>query len=415
VGSRAIRLLMVGAFAVSASLLPGPPVTAAEPGNASFERTWNRTDRPVIEQHVNRTWMWGPQAFTGPMMEATTDRPGVGRQVQYFDKSRMELSLDPAVGPYSIWRVTNGLLARELVTGMLQLGDTDFEARPPATVNVAGDWDDPSGPTYASFELLLSIPALEPGAPVVERIDREGNVTADPGLAARGVTVAVHVPETGHSVASPFWEFMNASGLVATVGPPQVGALFPNPFYATGYPISEAYWANVKVAGEYRDVLMQVFERRVLTYTPDNPAGWQVEAGNVGRHYFEWRYGISPPEYVDDSFAAHSPLGPTPLGSAGDDQDAGATLVIANHGRSDLSVTIQGQTSTEITVEGCLDCPEGDRPPPACDQNAPRQSITLPAGSYAVSMSRAGAVQPLGGIWTLMPDSRYGACFFTFR
>ncbi|MEZ4570631.1 MAG: hypothetical protein R2849_09955 [Thermomicrobiales bacterium] len=34
---------------------------------------------------------------------------------------------------------------------------------------------------------------------------------------------------------------------------------------------------------------MQCFERRCLTYTPDNAPGWQVEAGNVGQHYYEWR------------------------------------------------------------------------------------------------------------------------------
>jgi hypothetical protein len=37
-------------------------------------------------------------------------------------------------------------------------------------------------------------------------------------------------------------------------------------------------------------VLVQVFERRVLTYTPSNPDGWKVEAGNVGQHYYTWRY-----------------------------------------------------------------------------------------------------------------------------
>jgi N-acetylmuramoyl-L-alanine amidase len=44
------------------------------------------------------------------------------------------------------------------------------------------------------------------------------------------------------------------------------------------------------VAGEYTDVLIQCFERRCLTYTPSNPIGWQVEAGNIGRHYHAWRY-----------------------------------------------------------------------------------------------------------------------------
>jgi hypothetical protein len=29
----------------------------------------------------------------------------------------------------------------------------------------------------------------------------------------------------------------------------------------------------------------------VLTFAPDNPAGWQVEMGNVGQHYVAWRYG----------------------------------------------------------------------------------------------------------------------------
>ena len=29
----------------------------------------------------------------------------------------------------------------------------------------------------------------------------------------------------------------------------------------------------------------------VLTYTPGNPPGWEVEAGNVGSHYHQWRYG----------------------------------------------------------------------------------------------------------------------------
>ena len=47
---------------------------------------------------------------------------------------------------------------------------------------------------------------------------------------------------------------------------------------------------KAKVGGKTLDVLIQAFERRVLSYTPSNPAGWQVEMGNVGRHYYEWRY-----------------------------------------------------------------------------------------------------------------------------
>ena len=39
-----------------------------------------------------------------------------------------------------------------------------------------------------------------------------------------------------------------------------------------------------------RPVFMQAFERRVLTYTPGNPAGFAVEFGNIGQHYAQWRY-----------------------------------------------------------------------------------------------------------------------------
>ena len=44
------------------------------------------------------------------------------------------------------------------------------------------------------------------------------------------------------------------------------------------------------VGGVEHDVLIQCFERRCLTYTPDNVTEWQVEMGNVGQHYYRWRY-----------------------------------------------------------------------------------------------------------------------------
>ena len=36
-------------------------------------------------------------------------------------------------------------------------------------------------------------------------------------------------------------------------------------------------------------MLVQLFERRVLTYTPSNPTQYQVEFGNIGQHYHAWR------------------------------------------------------------------------------------------------------------------------------
>ena len=273
------------------------PVAAAPPANQPFQRTWERTDQPVASLVANRTWMWGPEGFTGAMQENYSESPGGVRTVQYFDKSRMEIS-DPDADPNTIWYVTNGLLVMELITGEMQLGHATFQQYGPALVNVAGDHDDPTGPTYETFGTLLDKPALPNNQTITQRVDRDGVVTDDPALAAHGVFAAhrVQVPGIDHQVASVFWTFMNSNATIYENGNYTNDLLFENPFYATGYPVSEAYWAEVKVAETYQDVLMQCFERRCLTFNPGNGAGWQVEAGNVGQHYYHWRYVQVPEE-----------------------------------------------------------------------------------------------------------------------
>ena len=61
--------------------------------------------------------------------------------------------------------------------------------------------------------------------------------------------------------------------------------------FTTGLPISEAYWAQVRIAGKPETVLIQAFERRVLTYIPTYAPAWQVQMNNAGQQYYEWRYG----------------------------------------------------------------------------------------------------------------------------
>ncbi len=189
----------------------------------------------------------------------------------------------------SQWFVTNGLLAKELITGQVQVGDNRFEPRLPAGVNIAGDPDDPTGPTYATFARLTG--TVGPSTvSVTETVDRAGMVGTNPALGGH-TSYAHFVPETGHNIPSVFWD------LLQTRGPVQIGVelrtetLFDPTFFATGYPITEAYWVRARVGGTPKDVLVQAYERRVLTYTPDNPEGFQVEMGNIGRHYHQWRYG----------------------------------------------------------------------------------------------------------------------------
>lgn len=283
-------------LSVLLGLLPAPAL-AATPGtilNPAMVRTWNRTDLPVAEGRVSRTWMWGTAIEVQPV-EAYVQAEGGQRQVYYFDKGRMEIT-HPIGDQTSPWYVTAGLLAKEMVTGEEQVGDDQFVPLAPARINVAGDLDDPTGPTYATFHALLGYQPVPLDWTLIQTVDRAGHIGTDPALAAYGVTAATLVPQTNHTVASVFWEFMNSSGLVYEDGQYVTDRLFPNPFYATGYPLTEAYWSTVRVGGVAKRVLIQVFERRVLTYTPDNPAGWQVEAGNVGRHYYLWRYGRPLPQ-----------------------------------------------------------------------------------------------------------------------
>lgn len=282
---------MVSCLLIGSGLLSVSAYAQNDDPRSEFYYTWARSDGPIALFLVNRTWVWGPGPYSEWMTERYVDAPGNERDVQYFHKSRMEIN-DPEGDRSSPWFVTNGLLARELITGRLQIGDNQQLQREPAAVQIAGD-QHPDSPTYAQLAPLLNWTALPEGAPLTQRLRSDGSVEAIDALAGYGANAAYYVPETSHTVASPFWEFMNSKGVVYQDWLYQEGLLFPNPFFATGFPIAEAYWVQVPVAGVSQDVLVQCFERRCLTYTPGNPQGWRVEAGNIGQHYYKWRYGES--------------------------------------------------------------------------------------------------------------------------
>lgn len=268
---------------------------ATQPANNAFFRTWERTERPVSDRAANRTWMWGPVAVTGAITEPYLEAPGGYREVQYFDKTRMEIN-NPLADPDSLWYVTNGLLAKELITGRVQVGNLSHVDTEPSRSQIAGDRH-PASPTYLTLSHLLDEPARPVGEVIIEQLtidDGDYQVEEVPELGAYDVEAGYHVAETGKTIAEPFWDFMNSSGPVHQDGINVLGRLFEDPVFATGFPITGAYWVNVPVGGEWRDVLLQCFERRCLTYTPGNPNGWEVEAGNIGRHYHQFRYGQAP-------------------------------------------------------------------------------------------------------------------------
>ncbi len=257
-----------------------------------FADLWAPLDKPVDTGAVQRTWNWGPNAFAVTTEPYAQSQQGE-RLVVYFDKARMEIT-NPYGDPSSAWYVTNGLLVTEMITGQVQLGDKTFQDRIPAQIPVAGDPDDTFGPTYATFSTLLKAPPLPNGSVITQTLARNGTVGSNADLAAYGVTAVNLVPETQHRIASVFSAFLNSTGTIYQGGQYVTGKLYDPAFYETGYPITDPYWARVKVAGTVKDVLVQCFQRRCLTYTPSNPDGWKVEMGNVGQHYYRWRYGSLP-------------------------------------------------------------------------------------------------------------------------
>ncbi len=257
-----------------------------------FGRTWLTADEPVTNLVTQRTWLWGPHSYdlrAEPYSEAEHGY----RLVAYYDKSRMEIT-NPFGDRQSEWFVTNGLLVNELISGQMQVGDNDFEPREPAEVPVAGDPVENDGPTYASFTGLIDVDGLEDGQLLTQTLDRDGNVSEDSDLGDYDVTTTQFIPETGHAIADVFWEYLNSTGTLRQGGQYVEGRIFSPTFFATGFPVTDPYWARVTVNRTEQDVLIQCFERRCLTYTPDNDPGWQVEMGNVGQHYYRWRYDAEP-------------------------------------------------------------------------------------------------------------------------
>jgi len=261
------------------------PVIPSGFADTAIKQIWQRADLAVQQQRAVRSWVWGPQIGDGRLESFN----GGQRLVQYFDKARMEIN-NVNGDRNSPWFVTNGLLVSEMVTGRVQTGDTTIESRTPNEEVLAGDPRvvNSDAPSYATLAMVLPPQADKTGQAVRTQLLRNG--TFQDITPPVNVSYAQYVPETHHNIPDVFRTFLNQSGLVYSGGRYSNGALF-DWVVAFGYPIGDAYWMRTNIAGVSQWSLVQPFERRILTYTPSNPAGYQVEMGNVGQHYYRWRYG----------------------------------------------------------------------------------------------------------------------------
>jgi hypothetical protein len=258
---------------------PTPLPTGLTKAPAAISDLWRKVDGTVGQNSNTRTWLYGPDVSKS-VAENYAESPGSQRNVWYFDKARLEINR-PSADAKSDWYVTSGLLPKELMSNKIQVGDNNFIAGPGAAqVAVAGDVNNnPNAPTYQTFSKVASLnndrrAVNRVGQAVQETLNVSGQVSQQKPPVA--VNYSYYEPTLGHNIPDVFMESFK---------------MLPREWlFIVGLPLSEPYWTKVKVNGVERDVLVQAFERRVLTYTPTNPAQWRVEMGNVGLHYRLWRY-----------------------------------------------------------------------------------------------------------------------------
>lgn len=265
----------------TAPIVPTPPTAQSAPPTPlpqsvdyaarTFQKQWHAGEGIAPN-------LWGP-SLVAPKLEAYRDPSGDDRLVQYFDKGRMELA-NPKDG-----MVTNGLLATELITGQIQIGNDAFQSHDPAAIPIAGDPDSP-GPTYATLNgraaNLLAPASSHIGMTVSATVSAAGDVSETTPTSSADVrkvatadtTVSIYDSVTQHNVPAAFAAYRAKTGLVVI-----------------GYAKSEPFVATFKIAGVQQQVVVQVFERRVLTYNAANGDAFKVEMGNIGQHYYRWRYG----------------------------------------------------------------------------------------------------------------------------
>lgn len=230
----------------------------------AFQQQW------VLGEAVTVNF-WGPLATASEgRTEYYKDAPAGQRLVQYFDKGRMEWADPPGLA-------TNGLLASEMIRGRVQFGDALFVSKPPPNIAIAGDPGN-AGVTYATLAGraagILAPAPNKTGAPITTVLSPVGDITdGEPSGAFGGYDDA-----TRHNVAAVFAAYRAKAGLESI-----------------GLAISEPFRSTFMVGGLPKIVLVQVFERRVLTYNPANALPLQVEMGNTGQHYFQWRYPVGAP------------------------------------------------------------------------------------------------------------------------
>jgi hypothetical protein len=170
-----------------------------------------------------------------------------GYAAQYFEKGRLEDHRAETTNPD--WAFMYGRLSAELM-----------ELDPQGAVSGA----------------RLTYGDLQEAAQAEQRVlppagFRGGTMPVEGGRAIFVPYDAALRPAPGQVVPLYFWTYLNRADLF------HGGWL-----HDVGLPMTSLFGTSVTKEGQARGILVQAFERAVLTYDPQNPAAWQVERANIG-------------------------------------------------------------------------------------------------------------------------------------
>lgn len=372
----AVLLLIITVSAVAWPALADPNDPESQPTiqiDPSIQAVWEQNDGQIVEGNLQRAWILGPEPIASSI-EYYPESPTGYRELVYYDKGRLELN-DPTSLPGSNWLVQGGSLVSEMLSGRVQLGEEEFVRRPLPQIAIVGDAGQPDAVTYADLaphstvyqaweekvrleqEQALASTQTDPNAPAAEEPAPETTnpeATPDetaPATVDEQATEQTEAPPEATAdpadesrellamAGRPVDELLTADGEIVDGGADSQGVTLKTLDQATdlyiasvfadwvetlpaptlnliGLPVTAPYWVQATIEGESQLVLIQAFERRILTYTPGNPDGWQVESANVGLHYRDWRGLVQPelPELVQ--LAAAIPFGEEVLRAA---------------------------------------------------------------------------------------------------
>ena len=274
-----LRLIgpVAGAAAVGAALLlipqapafgestgaPPAQATAASPQDTPTSPQPIPPERPVKFYPVDSTFLAyynqvdGPRVMGGAISPRTTSG---GATAQYFEKARLEDHRATNRTGNPTYDFEYGLLVDEMK----------------AIRSLAPIGGERSTVTYDALQT-----ASDPSQRVAPPPGFTGNVVV--GANNTFIPFSADLsPAAGHNVPPYFWAYMNRADL------------FPAGWlHDIGLPITEPIPATVDKGRFLPDlqrftnvpIVIQAFQRTILTYDPANPAGYEVERANTGTDY----------------------------------------------------------------------------------------------------------------------------------